>query len=100
MLCLVAALAVPRTPDAHAALAEPEAGDTHELERGLFDRTACKDRIKDDMSIWDAMAACGVRSRTRRGALDDDEDDDNLKWAKEKIEQFEQEQVQGVIDQQ
>ena len=46
------------------------------------------------------MAACGVRSRTRRGALDDDEDDDNLKWAKEKIEQFEQEQVQGVIDQQ
>ncbi len=58
MLCLVAALAVPRTPDTHAALAEPEASDTHELERGLFDRTACKDRIKDDMSIWDAMAAC------------------------------------------
>ena len=56
MLCLVAALAVPRTPDAHAALAEPEAGDTHELERGWG--TACKDRIKDDMSIWDAMAAC------------------------------------------
>ena len=56
MLCLVAALAVPRTPGANAALAEP---DTHELERGLFDRTACKDRIKDDMSIWDAMAACG-----------------------------------------
>ena len=45
MLCLVAALAVPRTPDAHAALAEP---DTHELERGLFDRTACKDRIEAD----------------------------------------------------
>ena len=58
MLCLVAALAVPRTPDTHAALAEPEASDTHELERGLFDRTACKDRIEADMSIWDAMTAC------------------------------------------
>lgn len=57
MLLVVAALAVPRTPDAPAALAEPEARDAHELERGLFD-PECKDRIKPYMHVDDAMDAC------------------------------------------
>ena len=45
MLLVVAALAVPRTPDAPAALAEPEARDAHELERGWG--TACLPQEKD-----------------------------------------------------
>ena len=57
MLLVVAALAVPRTPDAPAALAEPEARDAHELERGWG--KACKDRIEPYMYVDDAMDACG-----------------------------------------
>ena len=56
MLLVVAALAVPRTPDAPAALAEPEARDAHELERGWG--KACKDRIEPYMYVDDAMDAC------------------------------------------
>ena len=56
MLVVVAALAVPRTPDAPAALAGPEARDAHELERGLFDKS-CKDRIEEDMDVEEAMDA-------------------------------------------
>ena len=55
MLLVVAALAVPRTPDAPAALAEPEARDAHELERGWG--TACKDRIEPAWSTTRWAAA-------------------------------------------